>query len=322
MEMFERPQPYAGPNLDPTQVTFRPRAFAPGVYALMASPTPRDNSGLIVGEKAALVIDAGINGATARRIQETVRKLTEVPLRYLVNTNYHGDHSFGNYAFPDTVEIIAHRLTADSMADLEFEKRVRSRNLYGHESAIADVISWRKPDRTFDDKLEIDLGGRIVQLWHFGAGNTPGDTIVYVPEQKIAWTGNFIGNERLLPMLLEVGPLTYIETLARCKATLAIRTIVPGHGPLGKPVALDRTIQYLWALLQDVGKARDFGLSSGASVEAVRLRPEFELPWWVPLRSLRDLMMNFQRLNVLFVYRELEAQQKGQGPNHDREKSA
>lgn len=259
MEMFERPRPYAGPNLDPTQVTFRPRAFVPGVYALVASPTPLDNSGLIVGEKAALVIDAGMNGATARKIQETVRNLTDVPLRYLVNTNYHGDHFFGNYAFPDAVEIIAHCLTADSMADLEYEKRVRSRNLYGHESAIADVTSWRKPDRVFDDKLEIDLGGRVVQLWHFGPGNTPGDTIVYAPEQKIAWTGNFVGNERLLPMLLEVGPLAYIEPLARCKATLEIRTIVPGHGPLGKSVALDRTIQYLWALLQDVKKAKDFG---------------------------------------------------------------
>jgi cyclase len=56
---------------------------------------------------------------------------------------------------------------------------------------------------------------------------------VYVPEEKIAWTGNFVGNEHLLPMLLEVGPVPYIETLARCKASLDIDTIIPGHGPLG-----------------------------------------------------------------------------------------
>jgi cyclase len=105
------------------------------------------------------------------------------------------------------------------MSDLDYEKKVRSRNLYGNESAISDVKRWRKPDRTFEGKLEIDLGGRVVQLWNFGPGNTPGDTIVYVPEEKIAWTGNFVGNEHLLPMLLEVGPVPYIETLARCKAT-------------------------------------------------------------------------------------------------------
>jgi cyclase len=123
MEIFERPTHYFGPNLDPTNVSFRPRAFAPGVYALIANPMPRDNSGLVVGENAALVIDAGVNGATARKIQELAAKLTDVPIRYLINTNYHGDHTFGNYAFPDSVEIIAHRLTADSMSDLDYEKR-------------------------------------------------------------------------------------------------------------------------------------------------------------------------------------------------------
>jgi cyclase len=140
---------------------------------------------------------------------------------------------------------------------------------------------------------------------------------VYVPKQKIAWTGNFVGNEHLLPMLLEVGPLPYLETLARCKAALDVHTIVPGHGPLGKPVALDRTIQYLWALLQDVTTAMDFGLSAEAAVEVVRLRPEFELPWWFPVRGLRPLMTRFQRLNVLFTYRELERQQTApRAPKH------
>jgi cyclase len=320
MEMFERPARYSGPNLDPATITFRPHAFAAGVYALMANPMPRDNSGLILGNRAALIVDAGVNGATARKIQEVARRLTDVPIRYLVNTNYHGDHTFGNYAFPESVEILAHRLTADAMSDLEYEKKVRSRNLYGNELAIADVERWRKPDRIFEEKLEIDLGGRVVQLWNFGPGNTPGDTIVYVPEQKIAWTGNFVGNQRLLPMLLEVGPAPYIETLARCKAMLDIKTIVPGHGPLGKPIALDRTIQYLWALLQDVTAAMEFGLSAEAAVETVQVRPEFELPWWFPIRSLRELMKSFQRLNVLFTYRELERQRTTPGKTTDHKR--
>lgn len=70
----------------------------------------------------------------------------------------------------------------------------------------------------------LDLGGKLAQLWHFGPGQTLGDTIVYVPEEKVAWAGNFLGYERVLPMLLEVDPKEYIETLARCKATLDIRT--------------------------------------------------------------------------------------------------
>jgi len=306
MEMFERPLGYVGPNIEPSTVRFRPRAFAPGVYALMARPMPRDNSWLIVGSDAALLVDAGINGAVAAQLQAWVAKLTDKPLKYLVNTNYHGDHTFGNYAFPASVEIIAHKLTAQSMADLDYEKKIRSRNLFGHEAAIADVTYWRKPDRVFEGRLDIDLGGRVVQLRHFGPGNTPGDTVVYVPDERIAWTGNFVSNQRIIPMLLEISPLQYIDTLARCKAALDIRTIVPGHGPLGKPVAFERTMRYLWALYQDVKAAFDAGLSAEGAVDAIALRPEFQLPWWFPRRSMRDLMKQFQRLDVLFVYRELE----------------
>jgi len=190
VEIQGRPAHYSGPNLDPHDVRLSPRFLGRGVYALMASKVPRDNSGVVIGSRGALVIDAGMNGAMARQIQERVRRLTDKPLLYVVNTNYHGDHTFGNYAFPGSVEIVAHRKTYDSMSDLEAEKRIRARNLFGNDAAIADVTTWRKPDRVFDGEfLELDLGDRKVQLWHFGPGNTPGDTIVYVPEVKAAWTG-------------------------------------------------------------------------------------------------------------------------------------
>ena len=82
------------------------------------------------------------------------------------------------------------------MNDLEAEKRIRTRNVFGNEAAIADVTTGRKPDRVFDtDFMELDLGNRKVQLWHFGPGNTPGDTMVYVAEARVAWTGNFLSHE-------------------------------------------------------------------------------------------------------------------------------
>jgi cyclase len=308
MEMFERPNGYVGPNLNPRRLRYLPRAFAHGVYALLANPMPCDNSGLIVGDRAALWIDAGINGEAARKLQQWVAKLTDKPLKYLVNTNYHGDHTFGNYAFPSQVEIIAHRNTAASMKDLAYEKKIRSRNLFGDDEQVADVTYWRKPDRVFDERLEIDLGGRVVELHYFGPGNTPGDTIVYLREQRLAWTGNFVGHKRILPMLLEIGPRDYIQTLERCQRALDIDTIVPGHGPLGSADSMQRTIDYLWALYRDVKEAFDAELSAEGAVGAVRIRPEFRLPWWFPIRKMHSLMENFQRLNVLFTYRELERQ--------------
>ena len=78
----------------------------------MANRMPRDNSGVVIGQRGALVIDTGINEPMARQIQERVRKLTDKSLLYFVNTNYHGDHTFGNYLFPDPVEIVAHTFSA------------------------------------------------------------------------------------------------------------------------------------------------------------------------------------------------------------------
>lgn len=307
MEIQERPAHYRGPNLDPTGVKLFPRFLGRGVYALMAGRVPRDNSGVLIGSRGALVIDSGINGSMARQIQACVKKLTDKPLLYVVNTNYHGDHTFGNYAFPETVEIVAHRKTLDSMGDLAAEKRIRARNLFGNDAAIADVTSWRKPDRVFDGEyLELDLGDRTVQLWHFGPGNTPGDTIVYVPEVKAAWTGNFLSNELIgNTMLLEGGPREYIDTLARCKNKLEIKRIIPGHGPMGTSAAIDKLIAYLWWLLREVDEALRLGLSRVAAVEAISLDKRFLVSRFSPASRVNLLIENFHRLNVLATYRAL-----------------
>jgi cyclase len=78
------------------------------------------------------------------------------------------------------------------MNDLAAEKKIRSRNLFEKDAGIDDVATWRKPDRVFDGEFtELNLGDRAVQLWHFGPGNTPGDTIVYVRKQKQRGPGTF-----------------------------------------------------------------------------------------------------------------------------------
>jgi cyclase len=145
---------------------------------------------VIFGDDAALVVDAGINLSVGRRIQALIRELTDRPLRYLANTTYRGDHTFGNGAFPADVRIVSSRADALSMTDLAKEKRTRSRNMHGDIAALAEVTQWRLPDLIFEHFPGIDLGDLEVQLWSFGPGNGPGDTIVYIPSVRAAWTGN------------------------------------------------------------------------------------------------------------------------------------
>src|SRR6266481_4720615 len=112
------PHGFIAPPLNPTGVRLETKELAPGVYGLLSSKPPVDNSGFVVGEHSVLVVDAHINGVMAGMIQSAVRQVTNKPILYLVNTNYHGDHTFGNSAFPRETLIVAQQKTAEIMRDL------------------------------------------------------------------------------------------------------------------------------------------------------------------------------------------------------------
>lgn len=307
-EIEERPEGFVGPNLDPEGLVLQPQELGPGVYALMANQPPKDNNGLIVGSRAALVVDAGISGAVARQIQEIAAQKTVRPLSYLVNTTYHGDHTFGNYAFPPEVTIISSVENRQSMGDLEREKRNRSESLRGNLAAVEDVSEWRLPDIVFDAFLTIDLGDRFVELWHFGRGNGPGDVVVYVPEIKVAWTGNFLTSAGFPTMLLEGGPRPYIDSLRKMRATLDVEVVVPGHGPMARgPESIDSLIEYLGSLDESVRSSFESGADMDATLAANPIPSGRLLPEASHLAAgLNPLIENQHRLNVLATYRSLE----------------
>ncbi|MFF4617196.1 MBL fold metallo-hydrolase [Nonomuraea jabiensis] len=320
-EIAERPAGYGGPNLSPVGLELVPHAFAEGVYALMANLPPKDNNGVVAGRNAALVVDAGITPEISAKIQAVAAGLTDRSLRYLVNTTYHGDHSFGNAAFPDEVVVVSSRANRDNMADLAYEKQTRSANMYGDDALLDAVTTWRRPDVVFDAYAEIDLGGRVVQLHHFGPGNGPGDTVVYVPDTRTAWTGNFLCHAGTAHMLLQGGPEPYLGSLRRMREALPeLETIVPGHGPMGDgPAAVDALIGYLERLHDEVLA----GVEAGRSLEetyaactdpwAEALDPglaaalaRYPVPRGLAEQGMLALCRDLHRLNILATYRLYE----------------
>jgi cyclase len=237
--LVQAPQGFIPPPLNPTGVRLETKELAPGVYGLLSSKPPVDNSGFVVGEHGVLVIDAHINGAMAGLIQTAVRQVTNKLILYVVNTNYHGDHTFGNSAFPQETLIVAQQKTAEIMRDFEREKKFLLPYVDNDRTVFSDV-RLRLPDLVLDEYLELDLGGRVVELYHLGHGNTPGDTVVYVPEARVAWTGNLIVGEGNIPFLIEGGAGAYLETIAKFTHTLEVGTIVPGHGLLTSGAILSR----------------------------------------------------------------------------------
>ncbi|MGD8375180.1 MAG: MBL fold metallo-hydrolase [Acidobacteriota bacterium] len=306
-ELVERPRDYVGPNLNPEGLKLLTRRLSEGVYALLADEMPKDNNGVIVGEKAALVIDAGINGDVGRQIQEIVTSLTDRPIRYLVNTTYHGDHTFGNASFATDVTIISSEQNRKSMVDLASEKGRRAGNLRGNLRALDDVTEWRKPDVTFSERASVDLGGIEVQLWHFGPGNAPGDTIVYVPTARAAWTGNYLMAKGVPPMLLEGGTGPYIASLERMQATIDCETIIPGHGPTGEAQpAIQNFLAYLRELHERVRQAIRDGLDVDAATASYAMSPLLGPPTGAsPDQGMAAMTPHLHRLNVMAEYRAL-----------------
>ncbi|MEE8172735.1 MAG: MBL fold metallo-hydrolase [Alphaproteobacteria bacterium] len=291
------------PPLHPEGTVLETRELAPGVYALVSNKPPTDNSGFVVGEKGVLVIDAHINGDMARQIQARVREVTDKPILYLVNTNYHGDHTFGNYAFPEDTRIIAHRLTAERMKDFEHEKILMLAAVDNDASILSDT-RLRLPDVTFDKTMRIDLGGRIVELYHFGAGNTPGDTVVYVPEARVAWTGNLVLGEGIIPFLIEGGAVDYLATIARFAQTVNARTIIPGHAIPTTGAILGRYLAYLNDLVHAVRGARLQGHTLEEALSGNELPAAYVIPADSPLAAFAGFNDALHRWNFRVTYGE------------------
>jgi cyclase len=305
----QSPVEFTPPALNPAGGRLETKQLGPGIYALVSSKPPVDNSGFVVGERGVLVIDAHINREMAKQIQSAVREVTDKPILYLINTNYHGDHTFGNYAFPAETMIVAQRKTAERMRQFEQEKQFLLVTVDNDPKVFGDV-QLRLPDVIFDDYLRLDLGKRIVELYHFGPGNTPGDTVVYVPEARAAWTGNLIFGKGTIPFLIESDAGAYLQTVARFAQQLDVETIVPGHGPLTSGATIGHYAYYLAQLIDSVRK----GIRSGQSLEEVvavnPLWKEYETSGSpdgsaVSVGTLRFLQ-GLHKRNLSITYREMK----------------
>src|SRR5260370_18658407 len=178
---------FARPPLNPNGEVLTTKKLGQEVYAVMSSKPFTDNGGFIVGEKGVLVIDANFNARMANAIQSAVRQITQKPILFLVNTNGFPDHTFGNYVFPADTHIIGHRLTVEIMTDLSAAKQ-RMLGTVDNDATVYAEAQWRRPDIIFDDHLRIDVGAKSADIYYFGPGNTPGDTVVYERETQTAWT--------------------------------------------------------------------------------------------------------------------------------------
>src|SRR5262245_53982971 len=197
------------------------------------------NAGLVVGDGASLLVDTLFDlDLTARMLEAMAWTVVTAPIGTVVNTHANGDHCFGNQLVGDA-EIVASTAAADEMAEVppallasvvaaEGEVGELFRHFFG--DFHFDGIDLTLPTRTFDGRLDLDIGGRAVELIEVGPAHTRGDVLAHVPDAKTIYTGDilFIGGTPIV----WAGPLA--NWVAACDLILGLDVdrVVPGHGPV------------------------------------------------------------------------------------------
>jgi len=276
-------------NKECTVPTWEPgvKQLAPNIYAYIQSRATWywSNAGFIVGKDYVVVVDSLATVGLTQRFREEIRKITDKPIRYLINTHHHGDHTYGNHVFAGATIIshdyCRHELMGTSIMDPgllnvifpEFDFR-------GITVTAADI--------TFDNRLMLHMDGREVRLLHFGPGHTAGDIIVHLPEDGIIFAGDFIFLYST-PLGMEGSFAGWLKNLD-AMAKLGARTYVPGHGPVCGAEGLELCRHYLSFVQGEAKKRFDKGMTVDEAAKDIDLRRFKQWP------NHERILLNVERL--------------------------
>ncbi|MFC1782432.1 MBL fold metallo-hydrolase [Planctomycetota bacterium] len=181
------------------------------------------NGGFYIGDAGVLVIDAKQNQDSVDQVIAGIKKITDKPIKYLVNTHSDGDHITGNQFFPESVTIIAHENCRKEF----FVSRTPGAQSEWTKPQLAPFV----PALTFRDKMDIHLGAQTVELHYFGVGHTTGDLVLYFPQEKTAFLGDqvFVGRVPLIHSYKGGNSHQQVNTLSKMLETLDAQKFCSGH---------------------------------------------------------------------------------------------
>tara|TARA_Y100001934_G_scaffold213940_1_gene253365 strand:- start:102 stop:947 length:846 start_codon:yes stop_codon:yes gene_type:complete len=237
-----------------------------GVYARLHEGLT--NSGIIIGDDSVLVIDSLRMPSFARSLMEDVRKLTDKPVKYVIDTHSHWDHSWGNQEFPEAA-IIGHENCYSEMIDVEWNEEWKNKILSSGDpwSDEANVVTITPPEITYQDSMRIYFGGREIILKYLGKAHTSGDTFIHLPKERIVFTGD-VAQDGGVPYLGDSYPNEWLDTDDRM-AELPVDRFVSGHGPVGDINALKTARDFIHSLVGSMKSAIADGKDSKTASDSV-----------------------------------------------------
>lgn len=239
------------------------RQIIPGHYAFSSGTF---NSGIIATGEGVVVLDALNSAAVGKAERDTIANTIRQPVRFLVSSTFHNNYSMGNVAYADVWKIGHENYRTDLLA------------LMRRERVPADEQRARLPDETYRDRVTLYLGGKEIQVLFLGRGHTRGDSVIYVPQDRIVYLSELFFAGQFLYIDDGYG-LDWLKTLDAVE-TLGADIFVPAHGPI--PADPRETRQELGRFRQMLVDIRDAvqqevtrGATEDQAVTAVRW-PQYE----------------------------------------------
>ena len=269
-----------------------PVEIADGVYVIPDGGVPLvPNVGIVSGSRGTLVVDTGMGPRNGQAVRRHAEQLAGDRTLFLTLTHFHPEHGYGAQAFDGVAVSVYNRAQRDELrqkgsAYLELFKT------FG--PAVAEQlegVELVEPDLVYEEAAELDLGGRTAQLRTWGLAHTTADQVVFLPDQRILFTGDLVETEcfAIFPWFppddVDVDGDRWIAVLEHLER-LEPEIVVPGHGPLGDAGVIATARDYLELLRSETRRLADGGASEDEAAAEIdlsmrALHPDWAQPEWI-----------------------------------------
>jgi glyoxylase-like metal-dependent hydrolase (beta-lactamase superfamily II) len=236
------------------------------------------NVGIVVGNKATLVVDTGLGPRNGQAVLREVGKVSRNTDLYIVATHFHSEHTLGESAFPASAKVI--RAQAQQ---LEIDEIGVQPNFATRSPAMAELMKdavFRKADEIFESEKTLDLGGVRVRLLWYGGTHTNGDTLIFLEGDNVLFAGDVIMNRRFLAVNAARSSVqAWLRSLDEA-ARLRPARIVPAHGEMGDASLIEIDRNYLQALQARVRELKREGKTLEQTAETVTVEFRARYPDW------------------------------------------
>ncbi len=260
------------------------RQLIPGYYVFSSTSF---NSGVAATDEGVVVLDALSSRAIAQQERAAIAREIKQPVRFLISSTFHNNYTWGNVAYPDVVKIGQEDYRTDLLAQMQ------------RDHTSPDEQKARLPQITYRDRLTIRLGGKEIQVLYLGKGHTRSDSIIFVPQYRIAYLSELYFSDQFLYINDGYG-ISWLKTLDAVEA-LPADIFVPGHGPIPEdPKETRQGLHRFRQMLVDLRDAVQSEIDRGATED--QAAAAIELPQYKQMQGYRSQ----REVAVRRTYREIK----------------